>query len=208
MEKILSKLENPHCRRIVESAEQLFLKHGIRRIPVEEICRVAEVSKMTFYKFFANKEDLIKFLLMYWNQKSLSEFEEIMAESIPFPEKIKRLIAWQQKKIETFSPEFHNEIHHYVNPEITKILETYQTEFSQAILDHFLKAQARGDIRQGIRAEFLLYFINHMFDIIHDEELVSLYENPKDLFNEIMQFFFYGILPPPVEKEEKRNNQA
>lgn len=208
MKEILSKLENPHCKRIVETAEQLFLKHGIRRIPVEEICRVADVSKMTFYKFFANKEDLIKFLLTYWNQKYLSEFEEIMNESISFPEKIKQLIAWQQKKIETFSPEFHKEMHQYVNPEITEILENNQTQFSQIIMEHFLKAQARGDIRREIKAEFLLYFINHMFDMMHDEKLACLYEDPKELFNEIVQFFFYGILPPPAEKQEKENNQA
>jgi len=204
MKEILSKLENPHCRRIVETAEQLFLKHGIRRISVEEICRVADVSKMTFYKFFANKEDLIKFLLEYWNQQSLSEFEAIMGQPVSFPEKIKLLIAWQQKKIETFSPEFHKDMHQYVNPEIAEILETYQTAFSQRILDHFLKAQARGDIRQGIKAEFLLYFIDHMFEMMHEEKLASLYENPKELFNEIVQFFFYGILPPPAEKIEKR----
>ncbi len=203
MKEMFSKLENPHCKRIVETAEQLFLKHGIRRIPVEEICRMANVSKMTFYKFFANKEDLIKFLLAYWNQTSLSEFEAIMHESISFPEKIKRLIAWQQKKIETFSPEFHKDAHDYVNPEISAILENYQREFFQVILDHFLKAQAQGEIRQGIKPEFLLYLIRHMIDMMHDKNIICLYENTKDLVNEIMQFFFYGILPPPVEKEEK-----
>lgn len=208
MKEILSKLENPYCRRIVETAEQLFLKHGIRRIPIEEICRVADVSKMTFYKFFANKEDLLKFLLTYWNQQSLSEFEEIMSQPISFPEKIKRLIAWQQKKVEAFSPEFHKDAHEYASPEIKETFEKYQKEFSQTILDHFLKAQARGDIRQGIKTEFLLYFIHHMFDMMHDEKLASLYENPKELFNEIVQFFFYGILPPPVEKEEKNNEHS
>jgi AcrR family transcriptional regulator len=41
---------NLKLARIASTAEKLFMKFGIRRVSVEEICREASVSKMTFYK--------------------------------------------------------------------------------------------------------------------------------------------------------------
>ena len=45
---------------ILNTARQLFWKHGIRRVSVEEVCREAGVSKMTFYRSFPNKIELAK----------------------------------------------------------------------------------------------------------------------------------------------------
>ena len=52
--------------QIVETAEDLFTNHGIRRVTVEEIWRRAGVSKMTFYKYFANKIELVRHLWNAW----------------------------------------------------------------------------------------------------------------------------------------------
>ena len=54
---------NPKQNQIISTAQSLFWKYGMRRVSIEEICRDARVSKMTFYKFFKNKVDLVKFIL-------------------------------------------------------------------------------------------------------------------------------------------------
>ena len=46
-------------QQLVETGKKLFLKHGVKRISIEEICRESEVSKVTFYKYFKNKQALI-----------------------------------------------------------------------------------------------------------------------------------------------------
>ena len=46
--------------QIVHTAETLFTRYESKRVTVEEICRLARVSKMTFYKHFSNKVELIK----------------------------------------------------------------------------------------------------------------------------------------------------
>lgn len=42
---------------ILSAGKELFWKHGVKRVTVEEICVQASVSKMTFYKFFMNKRE-------------------------------------------------------------------------------------------------------------------------------------------------------
>ncbi|NQV51449.1 MAG: helix-turn-helix transcriptional regulator, partial [Candidatus Marinimicrobia bacterium] len=39
---------------ILRTAEKLFMQFGYNRVTVEEICREAKVSKVTFYKYFSN----------------------------------------------------------------------------------------------------------------------------------------------------------
>jgi AcrR family transcriptional regulator len=45
--------------RILETAYELFARHGIQAIGVDEIIRQAGVAKATFYHQFASKDDLV-----------------------------------------------------------------------------------------------------------------------------------------------------
>ena len=52
---------------IMSTGKDLFWKYGIRRVTVEEICEKSNVSKMTFYKYFPNKETLaLELSILYW----------------------------------------------------------------------------------------------------------------------------------------------
>ena len=45
--------------RILEAAYELFARHGIQAVGVDEIIRRAAVAKATFYHQFASKDDLV-----------------------------------------------------------------------------------------------------------------------------------------------------
>jgi AcrR family transcriptional regulator len=45
--------------RILEAAYELFARHGIQAVGVDEIIRRADVAKATFYHHFASKDDLV-----------------------------------------------------------------------------------------------------------------------------------------------------
>ena len=50
-------------QQIVETATDLFMRFGVKRVTVEEICRTAQISKMTFYKYFNNKIELAEYII-------------------------------------------------------------------------------------------------------------------------------------------------
>ena len=62
--------------RIVASAQDLFHRHGIRGVGVETIAEAAGTNKMTLYRHFESKDELILEYLNYKGAKS----EEIWAE--------------------------------------------------------------------------------------------------------------------------------
>lgn len=63
--------------RIVEAAEELYCRHGIRRITMDDIAEHLSVSKKTIYSFFKEKDDLVHTVCIKIMNERKSEFEEI-----------------------------------------------------------------------------------------------------------------------------------
>ena len=62
---------------LLSTAEALFRLHGIRRVTVEEVCSKAGVSKVTFYKYFANRNALALAVLESMITQSLRFFRKL-----------------------------------------------------------------------------------------------------------------------------------
>ena len=196
---------SPKQRQIVSTARALFWKFGIRRVSVEEICTEAGVSKMTFYKYFSNKNELVKFILEEITAEAISKYRRIMNQKVPFPEKVKQSIQLKIEQTEALSQEFFEDIHKKAEPEIKEFFHQKIQESLRLILHDYTAAQKTGDIRSDIKPEFIVYFLNKMMEMVKDEELSRLYSSPQDMILELTRFFFYGILP---RKDKKRTKHA
>ena len=64
---------NPKQKQILETSKELFWKFGFKRVTIEEICKEAGVSKMTFYKYYPNKIELVKGLMKRVLSESLAK---------------------------------------------------------------------------------------------------------------------------------------
>jgi AcrR family transcriptional regulator len=180
---------------IVSAAKYLFWKHGIRRVRIEEICKEAGVSKMTFYKYFSNKAAIAKYLIENIFESGMEVYMEILNSNIPYEEKVRKTIQLKISNVHELSQELINDIYKNKDEEIDQTIETIKNKMLQVYLDDFRRAQKTGEIRADIKPEFILYFLNHLTEIITDERLVSLYPDPEHMIADVMSFFFYGIMP-------------
>ena len=59
-----TRQENPATReKLLETAQHLMLAKGYTATSVEEICEAADLTKGSFFHYFASKEDLGKAVL-------------------------------------------------------------------------------------------------------------------------------------------------
>lgn len=65
-------------QRILETADRLFYKEGIRAVGIDRIIAEAEVAKMSLYKHFPSKDDLILAVLKYREENVLAFFGSAM----------------------------------------------------------------------------------------------------------------------------------
>lgn len=61
-------------QRILETADRLFYQDGLRAVGIDRIIAEAEVAKMSLYKHFPSKDDLILAVLKYREEKVLAFF--------------------------------------------------------------------------------------------------------------------------------------
>ena len=188
---------------ILNTARQLFWKHGIRRVSVEEICREAGASKMTFYRSFPNKIELAKAMLQKMFDESMKEYSAIMALDIPFEEKVQKQLLLKFKGARGISAELVRDI--YSNQEwgLREYMERRTEEALKVIMNDFAQAQQKGWIRQDLRLDFILFLFHRMQDWITNEQLLASYPDTQDLIMEITNFFFYGIMPHESKGHER-----
>ena len=191
MEKRSRKLQ-----AIVDAAKSLFWKHGIRRVTTEEICQVAGVSKMTFYKYFRNKTAVAKYILEDITETSMISYKKILDSEISYDQKIKKMIEMKLENSNDISQELIYDLYKNSDDEIAKTIEAIKIKMFDFLLDDFKKAQKSGDIRSSIKPEFFLYFLNKITEMMTDSELVSMYPDPKQIVAEVTNLFFYGITSP------------
>lgn len=192
MEKVT---QNKKYLDIIQAARTLFWKHGFKRVSIEEICREAKTSKMTFYKFFANKLELAKAVFDFVVDDSVATFKTVLHESTSASELIGQMLQMKKEGIHEISKEFITDF--YTNPELglkDYIDEKTRTVWAEMIGD-FKLAQERGLFRQDLNIEFFVYFTQKYSDLMNDPYLNKIYPNPQDLIMELTRFSAYGISP-------------
>ena len=196
----MESIDDRKLREIMIASKKLFWKFGFKRVTIEEVCHEANVSKMTFYKHFKNKMELIIYLINHITDKAMKQYREIMDSNIPFPEKVKKSIALKLESSKDMSNEFYDDYVRHADMEMLALLHEKSNEMMGAILNDYIEAQKNGEIRQDIKPEFILYFLNHLLEMAKDERLEKIYNNPQDMIMEFINFFFYGVLPRDGKK--------
>ena len=190
MEKQSGKFE-----AILVSARSLFWRHGIRRVTIEEICENAGVSKMTCYKYFSNKTAIAKYLIEDLFESGVKAYKEIYNSDIPYEEKVKKLVELKMSNSHEMSQELLDDIYKYQDEELAETIEKIKKEMIVIYLDDIRVAQKAGEIRNDVKPEFMLYFLNNLTEMLTDQRVVGIYSNPEQMIVEVMNFFFYGIMP-------------
>ncbi len=171
--------------QILEAARNLFLSHGIKRVTVEEICRKAEVSKMTFYKYFPNKEELFRHVWEGWINEGCEKLDEIDTLDIPLPDKIQMMFEWKSNFLSQ------------INGSLVEDMIHLNLGYEKAI-SHFMKfiinAQNSGEIRPDIKPEFLMTVLDKLYELANDEKLRSRYPTLMEFNREVKDFFWYGVI--------------
>lgn len=187
-------LENKKCQAILKTAKELFWKYGVKRVSIQEICKEAKTSKMTFYKFFDNKIDLVKTILDLLFDEGIDEYKAIMAQDISFVQKVKETLLAKARNSQGISQEFIIDIYKNKELGLLEYIHGKGEAMMDLVLDDYEQAQKDGYVRPGIKREFMRYQLLKMREMVLDDDLLVFYENPQALTMELTNFFFYGLL--------------
>lgn len=186
---------NKKYTNIVSTGKELFWKHGFRRVTIEEICKKAGVSKMTYYKFFPNKIELAKTVFRKEVEEGEAKFRELMQKDISPSEKIQQIILLKMESTNNISREFLEDFYTSEDSDMLAFVSEVTQKAWETMLVDFKEAQENGIFRNDFKPEFLMQISFKMIQFLKDEQLLSLYDKPQELIVEFSKFIAYGISP-------------
>lgn len=180
---------------ILTAAQKLFYRFGIKKVSIEEICKEAKVSKMTFYKYFPNKIALAKSVLDAVFAVSIDMTHKVLKEDAPFIEKMNKLVQWKINYNKDASMTFIRELYasEDADPEIIGHIRDEIKKNLQRYIEDFVKAQQEGWIRKDIKPQLFIAMLNQMAVLSGDEKVLSAYDSATELISEMSKLFIYGI---------------
>ena len=189
------RFTNKKYLQILAASRDLFWKHGFKRVSIEEVCQKAGASKMTFYRFFANKIDLAKAVFDKEVKEGVQRFRDILAEDSTPDEKIRKIVLMKMQGTDHISREFLQDFYADKELGLKDFIEQKTKETWEEMLADFKAAQGKDIFRSDMKPEFLIYFSQKMTELVTDEKLLSFYKSPQDLLMELTNFVSYGITP-------------
>lgn len=180
---------------ILDVSRRLFWKHGVRRVTIDEICREARTSKMSFYRFFPNKTELAKVVIDEFYNDGLKKFREILRANTSPAEKMQGLIKLKLEGSNDISNEFIQDLLTLNNPELSSFFSKKIKQVSDEGIKEFRNGQEEGWIRKDLNVEFMFFFFLKTASLMADPELIGQFGSPREMILEMSNLLIYGIVP-------------
>lgn len=186
--------DNKKYRDILDAGSNLLSKYGFKRVTVEEICKEANVSKMTFYKFFPNKAELTKTILDSWFEIWYGRYRVVLNSDISFAEKMKKFMEIKMEASRDRSRDFILDLYYNPDESMKQFMADFIKRGINESIDIFSYAQAKGWMRSDLKPEFLYLLTEKMSELALDEKVLSIYDDISDMVHELTMFYLYGVM--------------
>jgi hypothetical protein len=157
---------------------------------------------MTYYKYFDDKTGVAKYIIEEMHKTGMKVYKDILSMDISYEAKVRLMIDMKMSNAHEMSQELINDIYKSKDEELFNTVENIKNNMLQVYIEDFKVAQKKGELRADVKPEFVLYFFNHLVDMLTDPEIVVMYSNPEQMISEVFGFIFYGLIPRNTVKHK------
>ncbi|KPU45238.1 HTH-type transcriptional repressor KstR2 [Oxobacter pfennigii] len=158
---------------IVKVAQELFAEKGIAAVSITDIAAKANVSRVTLFKYFGDKETLAKEAMFLWIELLMKEYEDILSSSKPFHQKLLGLLSTRLAGSERIGERF---IHStaWDDPEFLRLInEMTATHALPIIIQLIEEGKSSGNIDSLLNNEAILAYFSAFGSIVKNPEYIK-----------------------------------
>jgi AcrR family transcriptional regulator len=189
-------------QRIIDLARKVFEQHGFLRITMEGIAAMLRISKKTLYKYFPNKEALVRAVVEVLLSERSGRFDECTNLSVetPFVTRLLSLLEVMSEQTANSSYVFLNEIAQEM-PVLWREIEEFRAMRITKFGDLLRLGVREGYVRADIDIDLVVViFIGVIQSIITPEFLQRSRYSFAQLLDAIMTLFFEGMFTQEARK--------
>lgn len=177
-------------RKILETALTLFMKYNIRKVSVSEIAKEAQVSQVTIYNYFENKDNLVHEVIIFYVDKIWEEYEQLFNSNIPFPTKVKKIIFDKSEVASHINEEFFEYFMKEYSGEDSYIEKLYMEKALPRFMELFNEGKEQGFVDPSISNEAILLYLQMFKEFLQRGDVTK---NILPITEDLTKLFFFGI---------------
>ena len=184
-----------HTRNeIKKAAKKIFWEEGLNKTNVEQISDAADISRMTFYREFSSKNELVFEIIGELFEGIINESNRIFEKPIPFIEKVNEVVSYNYTVFKDISQEMLIDLNHQKNPTLKKYIDEHNNRSKSNFFKIIQSEQNKGNIRSDVKVEFISYFMDKAYELMFDPEIKKMYDTSDEVIDAITRMFFFGIV--------------
>jgi len=191
---------------IIETSLKQFLKYGIRKMTVQKLIEPMGISTKTVYKYFNNKEELLKECLSLQYSKLFKKFEETQNDDVS-PVVIIFRMMYEGIKLDFGANHiFYHDLNYYYPQLQDKVLKKYSNRYYKHFVQLVEKGIKQGHIQNDIRPEIVHEVITGMYaSITRTKQFKRFKLSPFIIFKNTIEVYLKGICTEKGLQELDKN---
>lgn len=183
---------------ILQVSETLFSLHGWHRVSISEICDEAKVSRVTFYRYFKNKNALLKTIFLNKKQCVTAHYTQLLEDAKNIEDVLNGIFTYQENALnQFFTPNVLKDFDQNRDPELQEFFQT-QHDQKYHFLDHFFSSlQAKKIIDADYPTILIHQFLKIMDEMMFRTEVQDAYQEQKSqLRKDTLKLIMFGLSGP------------
>lgn len=180
--------------KIIEGAEALFMRYGIKSVTMDDVARELGISKKTLYQYYTDKKVLVDKALENHLNKTEESCKIIIDQNTNPIDLILNMSSFHGMRMRNINPSLLYDLKKYYTESWQRIVEyKFSFVFAQmsAIIDYGKKL---GLFREELNTPIVVKLHMAMFDLIVDRDLFNIEETPYEIIhNEMIMYHLHGI---------------
>lgn len=181
--------------KIINAADSLFNRFGIRSVSMDDIARELTMSKKTIYQYVADKNEIVKMITMMHLNRERAEFAEVLATSSNALEELYNLSLCLRRHIGEINPSLLFDMQKF-HPESWELWIEFKDGFiKNSVFNVIERGKKEGYFRPDINAEILATFRIESIELTFDP---NIFPKEKFDFREVQMtlydHFVHGLL--------------
>lgn len=193
---------------IIENAAEMFLKHGIKSVTMDDLAKGLGVSKKTIYKYFDDKDDLITKIVKAKTTRDKMVCEAARVETDNAIEALFKISEFVSNMLSNVHSSVFFDLQKYHRDAWT-VMEEHKHYFVKSqIKENILRGQREGFYRDSINPEVIASVYISTMDGLFDGQTFDMDSlNFGEIFNEIVGFQIRGLANDKGREYLKTRNE-
>jgi TetR/AcrR family transcriptional regulator, cholesterol catabolism regulator len=179
--------------KILQSAENLFMRYGFKSITMDDVSRELGISKKTLYQYFTDKHDLVSNCITNHLNNTNCSCNNIINENDDAIDAMVKITEFVGNQLKSINPSALYDLKKYFRESWDLLDKNMKSFVYDNIKKNIEQGQKKGYYRKDLKIDIVAAIYVHLINLVIDPEFVGKGQDTRALHLEIIKYHIHAI---------------